>query len=154
LENNPFSLTNSEKLLFLRKKTVYILTVYFRRKEDSLCSCCWSSVLAATQGCRRALFYLSLSCILAWRSNKLSLSYVAASLLAILSLLHIASSALGRRDPCQSNTGTDSVEESLLNSRQENYYRFEEILVSVSKIGDRKISQEARKLIFFWFSFS
>ncbi|TGZ55732.1 Uncharacterized protein DBV15_01384 [Temnothorax longispinosus] len=92
----------------------------------------WSIVLAATRGCRKALFYLSLSCILAWRPNKLWrlwLSYVAADLLAVLSLLHIALSALGRRDPCQS--GADSVGESLLNSRQENYDRFEEVLLQV-----------------------
>ncbi|XP_018339246.1 PREDICTED: uncharacterized protein LOC108746786 [Trachymyrmex septentrionalis] len=100
------------------------------RNEDSLCSRCWFSVLAATRGWRRALFYLPLSCILAWRPNKLWLSYVAAGLLAVLSLLHIASSALERRDPCQSNIGTDSVGESLLNSRQENYDRFEEVLVT------------------------
>jgi len=31
----------------------------------------------ATQGWRRALFYLPLSCILAWQPNKLWLSYVA-----------------------------------------------------------------------------
>jgi hypothetical protein len=53
-------------------------------------------------------------------------------LLAVLSLLHFASSALGGRS-CQSNTGTDSVGESLLNSRQENYDRFEEVLVSISQ---------------------
>ncbi|XP_024888634.1 uncharacterized protein LOC112465353 isoform X1 [Temnothorax curvispinosus] len=98
------------------------------RNEDSLCLRCWSSVLAATRGWRKALFYLPLSCILAWRPNRLWLSYVAAGLLAVLSLLHIASSALGRRDPCQS--GADSVGESLLNSRQENYDRFEEVLVT------------------------
>ncbi|KYQ55642.1 hypothetical protein ALC60_05461, partial [Trachymyrmex zeteki] len=74
--------------------------IYFRRNEDSLCSCCWSSVLT---------------------------TMLAAGLLAVLSLLHIALSSLGR-DPCQSNTGTDSVGESLLNSRQENYDRFEEVL--------------------------
>ncbi|XP_011700665.1 PREDICTED: uncharacterized protein LOC105457598 [Wasmannia auropunctata] len=98
------------------------------RNEESLCSRCWSGVLSATRGWRRALFYLPLSCILAWRPNKLWLSYVAAGLLAVLSLLHIASSALGRRDSCQSNA--DSVGESLLNSRQENYDRFEEVLVT------------------------
>ncbi|KYM92505.1 hypothetical protein ALC53_00961 [Atta colombica] len=135
IENNPFNLTNSEILLFLRKKTVYILTIYFHRNEDSLCSCCWFSVLAATRGWRRALFYLPLSCILAWRPNKLWLSYVAAGLLAVLSLLHIASSALERRDPCQSNIGTDSVGESLLNSRQENYDRFEEVLDQDAVLG-------------------
>ncbi|XP_011135028.2 uncharacterized protein LOC105180572 isoform X2 [Harpegnathos saltator] len=100
------------------------------RNEDSLCSHCWLGVLATTRGWRRALFYLPLSCILAWRPNRLWLSYVAAGLLAVLSLLHIASSALGRRGPCQSGGGTDSVGESLLNSRQDNYDRFEEVLVT------------------------
>ncbi|XP_011883336.1 PREDICTED: uncharacterized protein LOC105570613 isoform X2 [Vollenhovia emeryi] len=99
-----------------------------RNEDSSTCSRCWSGVLAATRGWRRALFYLPLSCILAWRPNRLWLSYVAAGLLAVLSLLHIASSALGRRDHCQS--GADSVGESLLNSRQENYDRFEEVLVT------------------------
>lgn len=65
----------------------------------------------------------------------------AAGLLAVLSLLHIASSALGRRDPCQSNV--DSVGESLLNSRQENYDRFEEVLVSIRKIGEN-LSRSSR----------
>lgn len=60
--------------------------------------------------------------------------YSAAGLLAVLSLLHIASSALGRRGPCQSGAGTDSVGESLLNSRQENYDRFEEVLVSIFEL--------------------
>ncbi|XP_012541366.1 uncharacterized protein LOC105839527 [Monomorium pharaonis] len=100
------------------------------RNEDSLCLHCWFSVLAVTRGWRRALFYLPLSCVLAWRPNRLWLSYVAAGLLAVLSLLHIASSALGRRDLCQSSAGTDSVGESLLNARQENYDRFEEVLVT------------------------
>ncbi|EZA58640.1 hypothetical protein X777_14809 [Ooceraea biroi] len=97
--------------------------------EDTFCSRCWSNVLDVTRGWRRAVFYLPLSCILAWRPNKLWLSYVAAGLLAVLSLLHIASSALRRRGPCQLSTGIDSVGESLLNSRQENYDRFEEVLV-------------------------
>lgn len=133
----------------------------FVRNEDSLCLQCWSNVLAGTRGWRRALFYLPLSCILAWRPNRLWLSYVAgkdagslsnssvfwqmyvfaAGLLAVLSLLHIASSALGRRDPCQSNV--DSVGESLLNSRQENYDRFEEVLVSIRKIGEN-LSRSSR----------
>ncbi|XP_077254684.1 uncharacterized protein LOC143893316 isoform X1 [Temnothorax americanus] len=115
------------------------------RNEDSLCSRCWSSVLAATRGWRKALFYLPLSCVLAWRPNRLWLSYVAAGLLAVLSLLHIAWSALGRRDPCQS--GADSVGESLLNSRQENYDRFEEVLVSAPEVGDQIILQKVRELI-------
>lgn len=58
-----------------------------------------------------------------------------AGLLAVLSLLHIAWSALGRRDPCQSSASTDSVGESLLNSKQENYDRFEEVLVSIFDIA-------------------
>ncbi|KAL0101261.1 hypothetical protein PUN28_018806 [Cardiocondyla obscurior] len=47
------------------------------RNEDSLCSRCWSRILTATRGWRRALFYLPLSFVLAWRPNKLWLSYVA-----------------------------------------------------------------------------
>lgn len=47
------------------------------RNEDSLCSLCWLTVLATTRGWRRALFYLPLSCVLAWRPNRLWLSYVA-----------------------------------------------------------------------------
>lgn len=140
--------------------------VHFRN-EDSLCSRCWSSVLVATRDWRRALFYLPLSCILAWRPNRLWLSYVAgkssfnstsvsswqiyvfaAGLLAVLSLLHIASSALGR-DPCQSSAGADSVGESLLNSRQENYDRFEEVLVSVHRVEKSRKKSEN----WFWFQF-
>ncbi|XP_070159216.1 uncharacterized protein [Polyergus mexicanus] len=112
------------------------------RNEDSFCSRCWSNVLKTTRGWRRALLYLPLSCVLAWRPNKLWLSYVAAGLLAVLSLLHIASSALGRRDPCQSNAGTDSVGESLLNSRQDNYDRFEEVLVT--EVFDDGVSGSGR----------
>ncbi|KAI4491909.1 hypothetical protein M0804_003301 [Polistes exclamans] len=52
-----------------------------------------------------------------------------AGLLAVLSFLHIASSILERRIAFQSNSGTDSVGESLLNARAENYDRFEEVLV-------------------------
>ncbi|XP_072747324.1 uncharacterized protein [Anoplolepis gracilipes] len=47
------------------------------RNEDSLCSRCWSNVLTSTRGWRRALLYLPLSCSLAWRPNRLWLSYVA-----------------------------------------------------------------------------
>lgn len=154
-----------------RKKKETSETLRVPRNEDSLCSHCWLGVLATTRGWRRALFYLPLSCILAWRPNRLWLSYVAgkdvnplrelrsctcpvrslfpwdisryipmyfaAGLLAVLSLLHIASSALGRRGPCQSGAGADSVGESLLNSRQENYDRFEEVLVSIFEIRQR-----------------
>ncbi|XP_076289289.1 uncharacterized protein LOC143213383 isoform X2 [Lasioglossum baleicum] len=99
--------------------------------DESLCSCCWSGVLAITNGWRRALFYLPLSCVLAWKPHSLWLSYVAAGLLAVLSLLHIASSALGDRSSvCQISNTTDSVTESLLNTRNEHYDRFEEVLVT------------------------
>lgn len=47
------------------------------RNEDSFCSHCWSNVLTTTRGWRRALLYLPLSCILAWRPNRLWLSYIA-----------------------------------------------------------------------------
>jgi len=50
-----------------KDKIVHVLTFNFCRNEDTLCSRCWSSVLMATQGWRRALFYLPLSCILAWQ---------------------------------------------------------------------------------------
>ncbi|XP_031776441.1 uncharacterized protein LOC100864462 isoform X2 [Apis florea] len=108
-------------------KTLYIFCF---RNDESLCSCCWSAVLAITRGWRRALFYLPLSCILAWKPYSLWLSYVAAGLLAVLSLLHITSSALGIRGSCQMSNATDSVGESLLNTRPENYDRFEEVLVT------------------------
>ncbi|XP_017889882.1 uncharacterized protein LOC108630854 isoform X4 [Ceratina calcarata] len=100
------------------------------RNDESLCSCCWSAVLAITRGWRRALFYLPLSCILAWKPHSLWLSYVAAGLLAVLSLLHITSSALENRGSCHMSNATDSVGESLLNTRPENYDRFEEVLVT------------------------
>ncbi|KOC63015.1 hypothetical protein WH47_02464 [Habropoda laboriosa] len=109
------------------RKTIYIFCF---RNDESLCSCCWSAVLAITRGWRKALFYLPLSCILAWKPHNLWLSYVAAGLLAVLSLLHIASSALESRGSCQMSNATDSVGESLLNTRPENYDRFEEVLVS------------------------
>ncbi|XP_078038368.1 uncharacterized protein LOC144470589 isoform X3 [Augochlora pura] len=101
------------------------------RNDESLCSCCWSGVLAITNGWRRALFYLPLSCILAWKPHSLWLSYVAAGLLAALSLLYIASSALGDHGSvCQISNAADSVTESLLNTRSEHYDRFEEVLVT------------------------
>ncbi|XP_061937226.1 uncharacterized protein LOC114577630 isoform X5 [Apis cerana] len=103
---------------------------FYVTNDESLCSCCWSAVLAITRGWRRALFYLPLSCILAWKPYSLWLSYVAAGLLAVLSLLHITSSALGIRGSCQMSNATDSVGESLLNTRPENYDRFEEVLVT------------------------
>ncbi|XP_031831525.2 uncharacterized protein LOC116426561 isoform X2 [Nomia melanderi] len=100
------------------------------RNDESLCFCCWSGVLAITNGWRRALFYLPLSCALAWKPHNLWLSYVAAGLLAALSLLHIVSSALEDRAlTCQMNNA-DSVAESLLNTRSEHYDRFEEVLVT------------------------
>ncbi|XP_031776440.1 uncharacterized protein LOC100864462 isoform X1 [Apis florea] len=114
-------------------KTLYIFCF---RNDESLCSCCWSAVLAITRGWRRALFYLPLSCILAWKPYSLWLSYVAAGLLAVLSLLHITSSALGIRGSCQMSNATDSVGESLLNTRPENYDRFEEVLIECIAQGD------------------
>ncbi|XP_015188435.1 PREDICTED: uncharacterized protein LOC107072763 isoform X3 [Polistes dominula] len=57
-------------------------------------------------------------------------SFYKSGLLAVLSFLHIASSVLDRRLASQSNSGTDSVGESLLNARAENYDRFEEVLIS------------------------
>ncbi|KAL2725598.1 uncharacterized protein V1478_008271 [Vespula squamosa] len=126
-----WAFTASSMMIFFLEIT-WAITLFVQicvRNEESLCSYCWSRVLAITKGWRRALFYLPLSCILAWKPHKLGLSYVAAGLLAILSLLHIASSALGRRISCQSSSGTDSVGESLLNARPENYDRFEEVLV-------------------------
>lgn len=53
-------------------------------------------------------------------------------MLAVLSLLHIASSALEQQGPCQ--PGVESIAENFLNSRQINYDRFEEVLVSIFKI--------------------
>ena len=50
------------------------------RNDESLCSCCWSTVLTITRGWRRALFYLPLSCTLAWKPHSLLLSYVAGKL--------------------------------------------------------------------------
>lgn len=52
-------------------------------------------------------------------------------------MLHIVSSALGRRGPYRSGVGADSVGESLLNPRHENYDRFEEVLVSILSISLR-----------------
>ncbi|XP_011646729.1 uncharacterized protein LOC105433239 isoform X1 [Pogonomyrmex barbatus] len=124
--------TAASSVIFFLEVT-WAITLFVQlcvRNEDSLCLRCWSIVLTVIRGWRRALFYLPLSCLLAWRPNKLWLSYVAAGLLAVLSLLYIASSALERRDTCQSRIGIDSVGESLLNSRQENYDRFEEVLVT------------------------
>ncbi|XP_035721640.1 uncharacterized protein LOC118441406 [Vespa mandarinia] len=129
--NMGLYVTASSLMIFFLEIT-WAITLFVQicvRNEESLCSYCWSRVLAITKGWRRALFYLPLSCILAWKPHKLGLSYVAAGLLVILSLLHIASSALGRRISCQSSSGTDSVGESLLNTRPENYDRFEEVLV-------------------------
>ena len=52
----------------------------------------------------------------------------------MLSLLHIATSALDGRGPCQMSNAMDSVGESLLNTRPENYDRFEEVLVSELRV--------------------
>lgn len=52
-------------------------------------------------------------------------------MLAVLSVLHIVSSTLEWRESCQSRVNAHSVGESLLNSRPENYDRFEEVLVNI-----------------------
>ncbi|XP_076245338.1 uncharacterized protein LOC143185906 [Calliopsis andreniformis] len=127
-----FYVTAASGLIFFLEIT-WAITLFVQicvRNDESLCFCCWLGVLAITRGWRRALFYLPLSCILAWKPHNLWLSYVAAGLLAVLSLLHIASSAMGSRGPCQMNSTTDSVGESLLNTRPDNYDRFEEVLVT------------------------
>lgn len=72
-----------------------------------------------------------------------------AGLLAVLSLLHITSSALGIRGSCQMSNATDSVGESLLNTRPENYDRFEEVLVSIrakKKKKENKIKEKCNFL--------
>ncbi|XP_017889881.1 uncharacterized protein LOC108630854 isoform X3 [Ceratina calcarata] len=127
-----FYVTAASGLIFFLEIT-WAITLFVQicvRNDESLCSCCWSAVLAITRGWRRALFYLPLSCILAWKPHSLWLSYVAAGLLAVLSLLHITSSALENRGSCHMSNATDSVGESLLNTRPENYDRFEEVLVT------------------------
>ncbi|KAK0076660.1 hypothetical protein PV325_005037, partial [Microctonus aethiopoides] len=96
--------------------------------DETYCAQCWSTVLAATKGWRRALFYVPLSCILAWIPHNLWLSFVAAGLLAALSLLHIIISLLSGRK--LNRSGIDSMGESLLNTRPEIYDRFEEVLVT------------------------
>lgn len=71
------------KMIFLTSQTDESLSIkrksfwHFFRNENSLCSCCWSNVLTTTRGWRKALLYLPLSCVLAWRPNRLWLSYVA-----------------------------------------------------------------------------
>lgn len=47
------------------------------RNDESLCWNCWASVLMITRGWRRSLFYLPVSCILAWKPYRLWLSFVA-----------------------------------------------------------------------------
>ncbi|XP_043587186.1 uncharacterized protein LOC122569732 isoform X1 [Bombus pyrosoma] len=127
-----FYVTVASGLIFFLEIT-WAITLFVQicvRNDESLCSCYWSAVVAITRGWRRALFYLPLSCILAWKPHSLRLSYVAAGLLAVLSLLHIASSALVGRGSCQMSNAMDSVGESLLSTRPENYDRFEEVLVT------------------------
>ncbi|XP_074094545.1 uncharacterized protein LOC141524503 [Cotesia typhae] len=98
------------------------------RNNEAYCSHCWSYVLTITKGWRRALFYLPLSSILAWKPHNLWLSFVAAGLLAALSLLHIISSLMSQRTLNRPNN--DSMGERLLNARPEIYDRFEEVLVT------------------------
>ncbi|XP_043273523.1 uncharacterized protein [Venturia canescens] len=123
--------TAASGLIFFLEIT-WVITLFVQiclRNDESYCSRCWLGVLMITRGWRRALFYFPLACILAWKPHKLWLCFVAAGLLAVLSLLHIASSALGKRGSCNGVT-VDSVGESLLNSRPESYDRFEEVLVT------------------------
>ncbi|KAH0560822.1 hypothetical protein KQX54_008880 [Cotesia glomerata] len=100
------------------------------RNDEAYCSRCWSYVLKMTKGWRRALFYLPLSSILAWKPHNLWLSFVAAGLLAALSLLHIISSLLSQRILNRPNN--DSMGERLLNARPEIYDRFEEVLFALA----------------------
>ncbi|XP_046589685.1 uncharacterized protein LOC107224656 isoform X5 [Neodiprion lecontei] len=115
------------------------------RNDDSLCWGCWSGVLAITGGWRRAIFYLPLSCILAWKPHRLWLSFVAAALLAVLSLLHILSSALSRRGS-QLSGGADCVGESLLNTRPESYDRFEDVL-KVTEVLDDGVPGSTNRMV-------
>ncbi|XP_012282977.1 uncharacterized protein LOC105701111 [Orussus abietinus] len=135
---------SSAVILFL--EVTWAVTLFVQvcvRNDDSLCWRCWSSVLVVTRGWRRALFYLPLSCILAWKSHRLWLSFVAAGMLVVLSLLHIGINALGRRG-CHQPGGVDSVVDSLLNTRPETYDRFEEVLVT--EVLDDGVSGPAGRL--------
>ncbi|XP_034940464.1 uncharacterized protein [Chelonus insularis] len=98
------------------------------RNDETYCTRCWASVLTITKGWYRALFYLPLSCILAWKPHNLWLSFVAAGLLAALSLLHIISCLLSRKRFIR--PARDTMGESLLSTRPELYDRFEEVIVS------------------------
>ncbi|XP_046415985.1 uncharacterized protein [Neodiprion pinetum] len=118
---------------------------FYVTNDDSLCWGCWSGVLAITGGWRRAIFYLPLSCILAWKPHRLWLSFVAAALLAVLSLLHILSSALSRRGS-QLSGGADCVGESLLNTRPESYDRFEDVL-KVTEVLDDGVPGSTNRMV-------
>ncbi|KAF7995554.1 hypothetical protein HCN44_006661 [Aphidius gifuensis] len=96
------------------------------RNDESHCWRCWSFVLMLTKGWRRSLFYIPLSCILVWKPHNLWLSFVAAGLLAVLSLLHITSSILSKKN----HPDGDTLGESLLHTRPDIYDRFEEVLVT------------------------
>ncbi|XP_011303190.1 uncharacterized protein [Fopius arisanus] len=125
-----YYVTVASALIFFLEIT-WAITLFVQiclRNDESHCSRCWLSVLMVTRGWRRALFYLPLSCILAWKPHNLWLSFVAAGLLAALSLLYVISSALSQRG--SSVTLGDSMGESLLNTRPEAYDRFEEVLVT------------------------
>ncbi|XP_076169489.1 uncharacterized protein LOC143147783 isoform X2 [Ptiloglossa arizonensis] len=77
-----FYVTAASGLIFFLEIT-WAITLFVQicvRNDESLCSCCWSGVLTITRGWRRALFYLPLSCILAWKPHSLWLSYVAGNL--------------------------------------------------------------------------
>ncbi|XP_033211805.1 uncharacterized protein LOC117169505 [Belonocnema kinseyi] len=127
-----FYVTGASVVIFFLEVT-WAITLFIQicvKNDESLCWNCWSSVLMITRGWRRSLFYLPVSCILAWKPYRLWLSFVAAGLLAILALAHIASSALDRRSFCQMNGGVDQIGESLLHTRPDCYDHFEEVLVT------------------------
>ncbi|XP_015117517.1 uncharacterized protein LOC107041449 [Diachasma alloeum] len=125
-----YYVTVASALIFFLEIT-WAITLFVQiclRNDESHCSRCWLSVLMVTRGWRRVLFYLPLSCILAWKPHNLWLSFVAAGLLAALSLLYVISSALSQRGSAR--TPGDSMGESLLHTRPEAYDRFEEVLVT------------------------
>ncbi|XP_046471605.1 uncharacterized protein [Neodiprion pinetum] len=142
-----FYVTAASVVIFFMEIT-WVVSLFIQvciRNDDSLCWGCWSGVLAITGGWRRAIFYLPLSCILAWKPHRLWLSFVAAALLAVLSLLHILSSALSRRGS-QLSGGADCVGESLLNTRPESYDRFEDVL-KVTEVLDDGVPGSTNRMV-------
>lgn len=127
-----FYVTGASVVIFLLEVT-WAITMFIQiivKNDESLCWNCWASVLMITRGWRRSLFYLPVSCILAWKPYRLWLSFVAAGLLAVLSLAYIATSAIDHRSPDRTSTGIDQLGESLLHTRPECYDHFEDVLVT------------------------